>query len=127
LGIPRDIPIAILTGENSGSMSEITTMMLTSQGNQVVSVGDYSAGATAGLGTVDDFNGGTRDEIAEGKLTFYMPLLAMKDADGVVVEGVGVKPNIYVTPPTDSELEEMTSPYFVDRVVNEAMKYLSSK
>ena len=126
-GIPKDIPIAILTDKNSASMSEITTMMLKSQGNQVVSVGDYSAGATAGLGTVDDFNGGTRDEIAEGKLTFYMPLLAMKDADGVVVEGVGVKPNIYVTPPTDSELEEMTSPNFVDRVVNEAIKYLSSK
>ncbi|MDM1514786.1 peptidase S41, partial [Myroides odoratimimus] len=105
----------------------ITTLMLKSQGNQVVSVGDYSAGATAGLGAVDDFNGGTRDEVAGGKLTFYMPLLAMKDADGVVIEGVGVKPNIHVSPLTDSEVSQMTSPTFVDRVVNEAINYLNSK
>lgn len=126
-GIPANIPIAVLTDKGSASMSEITTLMLKSQGNQVVSIGDYSAGATAGLGAVDDFNGGTRDEIAGGKLTFYMPLLAMKDAEGVVVEGVGVKPNIYVTPPTDSEVEQMASPNFVDRVLNEAINYLNSK
>ncbi|KUF38211.1 peptidase S41 [Myroides marinus] len=126
-GIPANIPIAILTDKGSASMSEITTLMLKSQGNQVVSIGDYSAGATAGLGTVDDFNGGTRDAIAGGKLTFYMPLLAMKDANGVVVEGVGIKPNIYVTPPTDEELYQMASPNFVDRVLNEAINYLSSK
>ncbi|WP_264433504.1 S41 family peptidase [Flavobacterium agricola] len=58
-GIPANIPIAILTDRGSASMSEITTLMLKSQGNQVVSIGDYSAGATAGLGTTDDFNGGT--------------------------------------------------------------------
>lgn len=126
-GIPTNIPIAILTDKGSASMSEITTLMLKSQGNQVVSIGDYSAGATAGLGTSDDFNGGTRDAIAGSKLTFYMPLLAMKDADGVVVEGVGIKPNIYVTPPTDIELSQMTSPTFVDRVLNEAINYLNSK
>ncbi|MCC9043627.1 peptidase S41 [Myroides sp. M-43] len=126
-GIPTNIPIAILTDKNSASMSEITTLMLKSQGNQVVSIGDYSAGATAGLGTVDDFNGGTRDKIAGGKLTFYMPLLAMKDANGVVVEGVGIKPDIHVSPLTDSEVSQMASPTFVDRVVNEAINYLNSK
>lgn len=56
-----------------------------------------------------------------------MPLLAMKDADGVVIEGVGVKPNIHVSPLTDSEVSQMTSPTFVDRVVNEAINYLNSK
>lgn len=126
-GIPANIPIAILTDKGSASMSEITTLMLKSQGNQVVSIGDYSAGATAGLGTIDDFNGGTRDEIAGGKLKFYMPLLAMKDATGLVVEGVGIKPNIAVAPLTDAELAQMDSPNFVDRVLNEAIKYLKSK
>ncbi|MHC5363440.1 S41 family peptidase [Myroides sp. LJL110] len=126
-GIPSNIPIAILTDKGSASMSEITTLMLKSQGNHVVSIGDYSAGATAGLGTVDDFNGGTRDAIAGGKLTFYMPLLAMKDADGVVVEGVGIKPDIYVTPPTQEELSQMNSVDFQDRVLNEAINYLQSK
>lgn len=127
-GIPADIPITILTDKGSASMSEITTLMLKSQGNHVVSIGDYSAGATAGLGTPDDFNGGTRDVIG-GRLTFYMPLLAMKDAKGEVIEGIGVKPDIYVTPPTDQEVTAMqTSPTtFVDRVLDEAIKYLSSK
>ncbi len=126
-GIPADIPIAILTDKGSASMSEITTLMLKSQGNQVVSIGDYSAGATAGLGTTDDFNGGTRDAIAGGKLTFYMPLLAMKDANGVIVEGVGIEPNIFVSPATQEELAQMASPDFEDRVINEAIKYLQSK
>jgi hypothetical protein len=127
-GIPANIPITILTDKGSASMSEITTLMLKSQGNHVVSIGDYSAGATAGLGSSDDFNGGTRDVVA-GRLTFYMPLLAMKDANGEVIEGTGVKPNIYVTPPTNEELAAMTSSptTFVDRVLNEAIKYLSSK
>lgn len=127
-GIPADIPIAILTDQGSASMSEITTMMLKSQGNQVVSIGDYSAGATAGLGGSDDFNGGTRDVIA-GRLTFYMPLLAMKDANGEVIEGIGIKPDIMVTPPSDQELNEMKSSpkTYVDRVLNEAIKYLKTK
>lgn len=128
-GIPNNIPIIILTDQGSASMSEITTLMLKSQGDHIISIGDYSMGATAGLSTsYDDFNGGTRDAIA-GRLTFFMPLLAMKDSKGEVIEGIGVKPDIYVTPPTDQELAAMTSSpsTFVDRVLNEAIKYLSSK
>ena len=126
-GIPTNIPIAILTDKGSASMSEITTLMLKSQGSHVVSVGEYSAGATAGLGDTDDFNGGTRDNIAGGKLSFYMPLLAMKDADGIVIEGVGIKPDLYVTPPTEEELGLMLYPDFSDRVLNEAIKHLNAK
>lgn len=126
-GIPANIPIAILTDRGSASMSEITTLMLKSQGNQVVSVGDYSAGATAGLGTTDDFNGGTRDVIAGGKLEFYMPLLAMKDAKGLVVEGTGIKPELPVTPLTPEEVSQMNSPDFEDKVLNKAIEYLNSK
>ncbi|MHC5310292.1 S41 family peptidase [Myroides sp. LJL116] len=126
-GIPANIPIAILTDKGSASMSEITTLMLKSQGDQVVSVGDYSAGATAGLGTTDDFNGGTRDAIAGGKLSFYMPLLAMKDAKGVVVEGIGIKPEFPVTPLTPEEMSQMNSVDFDDKVLNQAIEYLNSK
>lgn len=128
-GIPKNIPTVILTDKGSASMSEMTTMMLKSQGNHVISMGDYSAGATAGLGAPDDFNGGTRDIVAGGILEFYMPLMAAKDASGTVIEGVGVKPDIYVTPPTDAELQQMkNSPAtFVDRVIDEALKYLSTK
>ncbi len=129
-GIPANIPITILTDKGSASMSEITTLMLKSQGNQVVSVGDYSMGATAGLSpNGDDFNGGILQEVAGHYFTFNMPILALKDSKGVVIEGVGVKPDISVTPPTDEELRAMTSSptTFVDRVLNEAIKYLSSK
>ncbi|NIF06687.1 peptidase S41 [Chryseobacterium sp. Tr-659] len=128
-GIPSNIPIAILTDKGSVSMAEITTMMLKSQGNQVVSIGDYTAGGTAGLSSdLDEFNGGIIDKVT-GYLQFYMPLMAFKNADGQVIEGIGVKPDIYVTPPTDAEINTMkNSPSaFIDRVMNEAIKYISSK
>ncbi|OPB94945.1 peptidase S41 [Elizabethkingia meningoseptica] len=126
-GIPSDIPIVVLTDKGSASMAEMTTLMLRSQGNQVISIGDYSAGATAGLAGSDDFNGGIQG--FSGVMFLYMPLMAMKDASGNIVEGVGVKPNIYVSPPSDAEINAMSqSPEtFVDRVMNEAVKYLSSK
>lgn len=127
-GMAADIPIAVLTDKGSYSMSEMTTMMLKTQGAQVKSIGDYSAGATAGLGDPDEFNGGITDPVA-GRFSFYMPLMATKDANGEVIEGVGVKPDIYVSPPTDAEVANMkNSPStFVDRVMVEAVKYLSSK
>ncbi|AJW65173.1 Carboxy-terminal processing protease CtpB precursor [Elizabethkingia miricola] len=128
-GIPANIPIAILTDKGSYSMSEMSTMMLKSQGSQVVSVGDFSAGATAGLTpNPDEFNGGSQDVIAN-VMQFYMPVMATKDMNGHVIEGIGVKPDYYVTPPTDAEVAAMTSSpsTFVDRVINEAIKYLSSK
>ncbi|CAM3678427.1 S41 family peptidase [Elizabethkingia occulta] len=127
-GLPSNIPIAVLTDKGSYSMSEMSTMMIKTQGSQAVSIGDFSAGATAGLGSPDDFNGGTRDQVAY-YLSFYMPLMATKDSSGQVIEGVGVKPDYYVTPPTDAEVAAMTSSpsTFVDRVINEAVKYLSGK
>lgn len=127
-GIPNNIPITVLTDKESMSMAEITTMMLKSQGNHVISIGDYSKGGTAGLGPFDDFNSGIRDVVA-GRLTFTVPLMAFKDAKGVVIEGVGIKPDIYVTQPTDDEQTEMfiNPDTFVDRVMVEAIKYLSSK
>ncbi|HAY3551566.1 peptidase S41 [Elizabethkingia meningoseptica] len=128
-GLPADIPIAILTDKGSYSMSEMSTMMLKSQGSQVVSVGDFSAGATAGLtSNPDSFNGGSQDVIA-GVMQFYMPVMATKDANNKVIEGIGVEPNIYVTPPTDAEVAAMKNApsTFIDRVMNEAVKYLSGK
>lgn len=58
-----------------------------------------------------------------------MPVMATKDMNGNVVEGIGVKPDIFVTPPTDAEVAAMRSSptTFVDRVMNEAVKYLSGK
>ncbi|PUB26327.1 peptidase S41-like protein [Elizabethkingia sp. YR214] len=126
--LPANIPIVILTDKGSVSMSEMSTMMLKSQGPQVISIGDFSYGGTAGLGNSDDFNSGSRDFIPD-VMSFYMPLMATKDINGNVIEGIGVKPDIYVTPPTDAEVEALRSSpsTFTDRVMVEAVKYLSSK
>ncbi|WP_264433505.1 hypothetical protein [Flavobacterium agricola] len=58
-----------------------------------------------------------------------MPLMAMKDATGQVIEGIGIKPDIEVTPPTDDELFQMyySPSTFIDRVFNQAVEYLSTK
>lgn len=128
-GIPSNIPIVILTDKKSASMSEISTLMIKSQGPHVMSIGDYSTGATAGLsGNSDEFNGGTIDVVTH-YLKFYMPLMATKTASGEIIEGVGIKPDIYVTPPTNQEVKQMknTPKIFVDRVIVEAINYLSSK
>lgn len=127
--MPSNIPIVILTDKGSASMSEMSTMMLKSQGNHIVSIGDYTAGATAGLTpNPDGFNGGSQDVIA-GTMRFYMPVMATKDMNSELVEGIGVKPDIYVTPPTDAEVAAMRDAptTFIDRVMNEAVKYLSGK
>ncbi|OPB92514.1 S41 family peptidase [Elizabethkingia occulta] len=130
-----NIPITILTDKGSVSMSELSTLMLKSQGSQVISIGDYTAGGTAGLTTdLDQFNGGINNlsggfTSVAGLMRFYVPVMATKDMNGQVIEGIGIKPDIYVTPPTDAELTTMkNSPStFVDRVMQEAVKYLSSK
>lgn len=58
-----------------------------------------------------------------------MPIMATKDANGNVIEGIGIKPDIYVAPPSEEEVNEMkNSPKtHIDRTLSEAIKYLSSK
>ena len=126
-GIPADIPITILTNKATESNAEIITLILKSQGNHVISVGDYTFGATAGLGPSDDFNGGFIEYVAGGKLRFYMPLMATKDAKGVMIEGVGIEPDIFVKSITKEEIKHINSPDFEDKALNEAIKYLQSK
>lgn len=136
--IPANIPIVSLTDKNSISMAEVSTLIWKTQG--AISIGDYSKGGTAGLvDNADQFNGGSQDNIglidkdSNGKpiykLSFYMPIMATKDANGNVIEGIGIKPDIYVAPPSEEEVNEMkNSPKtHIDRTLSEAIKYLSSK
>ncbi|MEG0890121.1 MAG: S41 family peptidase [Bacteroides sp.] len=123
IGIRKEIPIVVLIDKNSASMSEISTLMLKSQGKHVTVVGHYSSGATAGLGDSDQFNGGLRGQVG-GYLEFYMPLLAMQDATQTVIEGIGIKPDILMDALTEAEVDEMSdSPdthidYTVEQAVN---------
>lgn len=123
--IPNAIPIVILTDYGSVSMSELTTMTLKTQ-DMVKSVGDYTRGGTAGLGRDDDFNGGTQVKIGK-YMKFYMPLMATKDASGNVIEGIGVKPDVYVAPPSEEEIKDMEiNPEHNDRTLNKAIDVISS-
>ena len=127
IGIKKEIPIVILLDNNSASMSEISTLMLKSQGKHVTVVGGYSAGATAGLGDSDQFNGGIRGKVSD-YLEFYMPLLAMQDATHTVIEGIGIKPDLLVDPLTEDEVREMAlSPFtHIDRTLKQAIEVLSN-
>ena len=95
--IKKPIPIVILTDKGTASMGEITTLMLKSQGDQVKSVGNYTKGATAGLGPGDNFNGGYKG-LTGRYMRFYMPLMAFKDASGKLIEGKGIKPDVKIVP-----------------------------
>ncbi|PKH49222.1 hypothetical protein CXF68_00310 [Tenacibaculum sp. Bg11-29] len=116
-GLKQNVPIAILIDESSMSMSEMSTMMIKSQGNHVTIIGDNSAGGTAGLGGQDTFNGGNR--LRNGYLSFYMPLMALKDSNGKIVEAVGVTPDIKVIPTQEQVSELQTT--FIDPAYNAAL------
>ncbi|CAM1370230.1 putative Peptidase S41 [Tenacibaculum sediminilitoris] len=119
--LQQNIPIAVLIDENSFSMSEISTMMIKSQGNHVTIVGDNSGGGTAGLGGQDSFNGGNTS--SNGYLQFYMPLMAFKDSAGKIVEAIGVAPDIK-TIPTQEQVDDLTTTY-IDPAFNAALKAVS--
>lgn len=128
LSMSKEIPIAILVDAGSASMSEISTLMLKSQGDHVTIVGHHSAGATAGLGDSDQFNGGSRDNVTK-YMRFFMPLLATKDANEQVVEGVGIKPDFELEPLTKDEVYDMAQnpENHVDKTLNKAIEVLSNK
>ncbi|WP_166921856.1 S41 family peptidase [Flavobacterium poyangense] len=136
--IPTNIPMTVLTDKRVLSMSEISTLIWKTQG--AISIGDYSSGGTSGLtDNSDQFNGGSQDKIGfidkdeNGnslyKLSFYIPIMATKDVNGNVIEGIGIKPDIYVAPPSEEEVNQMknTPKTHIDRTLKEAIKYLSSK
>ncbi|WP_299161354.1 S41 family peptidase [uncultured Tenacibaculum sp.] len=116
--LKQNVPIAIILDEDSFSMSEISTMMIKSQGDHVTIVGDNSGGGTAGLGGQDDFNGGNTSD--NGYLSFYMPLMAFKDSNGKIVESIGVAPNVKVIP-TQEQVDQLTTTY-IDPAFDAALK-----
>ncbi|BAV95483.1 hypothetical protein JBKA6_1470 [Ichthyobacterium seriolicida] len=100
-GLKSPIPIVILIDKGSGSMSEITTVMLKTQ-DKVKVIGDYSNGAFAGLTGQYEFNGGLR--ASNEYLLFYMPAMAFKDRNHKILEGIGAKPDILIIPTEDDIL-----------------------
>ncbi len=116
--LKEPVPTAILIDQGSFSMGEISTLIIKSQGDHVTIVGDYSGGGTAGLGGQDSFNGGNR--LNNNYLDFYMPLMAFKDANGEIVEGTGIKPDVLAIPTQEQINEYNTTGY--DPALEAALK-----
>ena len=129
-GMPASVPIAILTDRKSSGLGEALVLQLKSQGNQVASIGDYTAG-TNGFQRADDSNGGSgiTGIKAGNNFEFTMSSVIYKSQQGEVITGFGIKPDIYISPPSDSEIMKMknTPGTFKDQSLAEAIKYLLSK
>lgn len=78
----RNIPTAILLDNYSASMSEVTTLILKSQGDHVKTIGRNSYGAQAMLTSDNEASNGGWIGNVTSYLYFYMPFSLTKDAQG---------------------------------------------
>jgi len=122
----RNIPTAILLDNYSASMSEVTTLILKSQGDHVKTIGRNSYGAQAMLTSDNEAsNGGWIGNITS-YLYFYMPFSLTKDAQGNLLESVGITPDYLLDEMTGEEKEKLyqNNPSAVDRGLKKAMEVL---
>ncbi len=105
----RNISTAVLIDNYSASMAETTALILKSQGDHVKTVGRNSFGALCMLDESNSLHNGGWIGNVTSYLTFYMPLMMTKDANGNILEVVGVTPDYIVDPMTQEELEMMES------------------
>ena len=101
--LKREIPTAILLDNHSASMSEITSLILKSQGDHVKLIGRNSCGAQSMLMDNSASNGGWKGNVTS-YLYFYMPTCMTKDAQGRLLEGVGITPDYLLDPMTENEI-----------------------
>lgn len=90
----RNIPTAILLDNYSASMSEVTTLILKSQGDHVKTIGRNSYGAQAMLTSDNEASNGGWIGNVTSYLYFYMPFSLTKDAQGNLLESVGIAPRL---------------------------------
>ncbi len=102
----RDIPTAILLDNWSASMAEMTPLILKSQGDHVKIIGRNSAGAQSLLNSNTSTNGGWKGNVTS-YLNFYMPITMTKDADGNLLEAVGITPDYPVEAMTEEEINDI--------------------
>ncbi len=103
----RDIPTAILIDNWSASMAEMTPLMLKSQGDHVKTIGRNSCGAQCMLFSENTANNGGWVGNVTKYLYFYMPVTMSKDAQGNLLEGVGITPDYPVDAMTDDEISKI--------------------
>lgn len=122
----RNIPTAILLDNYSASMSEVTTLILKSQGDHVKTIGRNSYGAQAMLTSDNEASNGGWIGNVTSYLYFYMPFSLTKDAQGNLLESVGITPDYLTDEMTQEEKEKLyqNDPSAVDRGLKKAMEVL---
>ena len=122
----RNIPTAILLDNYSASMSEVTTLILKSQGDHVKTIGRNSYGAQAMLTSDNEASNGGWIGNVTSYLYFYMPFSLTKDAQGNLLESVGITPDYLLDEMTGEEKEKLyqNDPTAVDRGLKKAMEIL---
>lgn len=122
----RNIPTAILLDNYSASMSEVTTLILKSQGDHVKTIGRNSYGAQAMLTSDNEASNGGWIGNVTSYLYFYMPFALTKDAQGNLLESVGITPDYLLDEMTGEEKEKLyqNDPSAVDRGLKKAMEVM---
>lgn len=122
----RNIPTAILLDNYSASMSEVTTLILKSQGDHVKTIGRNSYGAQAMLTSDNEASNGGWIGNVTSYLYFYMPFSLTKDAQGNLLESVGITPDYLLDEMTQEEKEKLyqNDASAVDRGLKKAMEVL---
>ena len=122
----RNIPTAILLDNYSASMSEVTTLILKSQGDHVKTIGRNSYGAQAMLTSDNEASNGGWIGNVTSYLYFYMPFSLTKDAQGNLLESVGITPDYLLDEMTGEEKEKLyqNESSAVDRGLKKAMEVL---
>ncbi len=122
----RNIPTAILLDNYSASMSEVTALILKSQGDHVKTIGRNSYGAQAMLTSDNEASNGGWIGNVTSYLYFYMPFSLTKDAQGNLLESVGITPDYLLDEMTGEEKEKLyqNDPTAVDRGLKKAMEIL---
>ena len=123
----RNIPTAILLDNYSASMSEVTTLILKSQGDHVKTIGRNSYGAQAMLTSDNEASNGGWIGNVTSYLYFYMPFSLTKDAQGNLLESVGITPDYLLDEMTGEEKEKLyqNDPTAADRGLKKAMEVLN--
>ncbi len=122
----RNIPTAILLDNYSASMSEMTTLVLKSQGDHVKTIGRNSYGAQSMLTQNNDASNGGWIGNVTSYLYFYMPFSLTRDAQGNLLEGVGITPDYQLSPMTAEEISDIANmtPGVEDRGFAKAIEVL---
>ncbi len=122
----RDIPTAILIDNYSASMSEMTSLILKSQGDHVKTIGRNSCGAQSMLTSDNEGSNGGWVGNVTSYLYFYMPFSMTKDAQGNILESVGITPDYPIDPMTEEERQKIirNDKDAIDRALEKAKEIL---